>query len=68
MNGITVIFGIIDTVVTGVSPRWGILGVLILGGAILVWSFSASYIYHWKMFGNTIITEVYSSLHGPKNG
>lgn len=49
----------------GYSRVWlflvGCLGLLLTGG------FSASYIYHWEMWGNTIVTETYSRLYGPQD-
>jgi len=45
---------------------YGMLAVFALGALFLVWGFSSSYIYHWEMFGNTIITESYSYIFGPK--
>lgn len=48
----------------GISPHWGLLAMLFILALALVWGFSASYTYHWKMFGNTIITEAYSIIYG----
>jgi hypothetical protein len=50
---------------TGVAPRWGLLATLASLAFVLVLCFSSSYMYHWKMFGNTIITEAYSIIYGP---
>lgn len=41
--------------------------VLLCSGLLLTGGFSASYIYHWEMFGNTIVTETYSRLYGPRD-
>lgn len=41
------------------------LTLLALGFLALIWAFSSSFAYHWKMFGNTIITELYGLLRGP---
>jgi len=49
----------------GGSPNWASLGTLLLGSIAIAWGFSASYQYHWQMFGNTIITETYSLISGP---
>ena len=49
----------------GVAPRGGLLATLALLAFVLVLCFSSSYMYHWKMFGNTIITEAYSIIYGP---
>lgn len=43
------------------------LSSLIFFSLVFIWNFSSSYLYHWEMFGNTIITEAYSLLYGPKN-
>jgi len=50
-----------------VVPRWGPLVILDFFSLVLVWGFSDSYLYHWKMFGNTIVTETYSLILGPPN-
>jgi len=44
-----------------------LLFTLLLLSVIFVWGFSSSYMYHWEMFGNTIVTETYSLLHSPKD-
>lgn len=49
----------------GHSYVW--LGLLLCGGLLLTGGFSASYVYHWEMFGNTIVTETYSRLYGPQD-
>lgn len=49
------------------SPSYLLLSILVISGLALVHGFSASYIYHWEMFGNTIITETYSNLYGPQD-
>jgi len=43
------------------------LAALVFLSLVFIWNFSSSYMYHWIMFGNTIITEAYSLLYGPKN-
>ena len=53
--------------INATAPRWGLLGVLLVAAIVLVVGFSSSYLYHWQMFGNTIITEAYSLIHGPNN-
>lgn len=50
----------------GVSPHWDGLIALISISLILVWGFSDSYSYNWKMFGNTIVTESYAILYAQK--
>lgn len=51
----------------GPEPNWALLLSLLGGAILLVCGFSASYMYHWELYGNTIITESYSLLHAPKN-
>jgi hypothetical protein len=50
----------------GVSPRWGLHAVFAAISIVLVWGFSSSYLFHWEMFGNTLITETYAAFHEPK--
>ncbi|WP_148264715.1 hypothetical protein [Collimonas fungivorans] len=49
------------------APYWWALFTLAVGAIIFVWNFSASYLYHWEMFGNSIVTETYSLLYAPKD-
>jgi hypothetical protein len=51
----------------GPQPNWLLLMLLFVSAGILVWLFSASYMLHWEMFGNSIVTEAYSLLYGPKD-
>ncbi|MHB8160615.1 MAG: hypothetical protein ACYDGS_09070 [Thermoleophilia bacterium] len=53
--------------INGREPEWVLLTILGAGALIFVWNFSSSYMYNWKLFGNTIVTESYAFLHGPKN-
>lgn len=53
--------------INGKQPEWILLIILTAGAFIFAWNFSSSYMYNWKLFGNTIITESYAFLHGPKN-
>lgn len=39
---------------------------LLFSALVLVSAFGSSYVYHWSMFGNTIVTETYSYLNDPK--
>lgn len=48
-----------------IEPRWAPMTTLLIGCLIIVWGFSSSYAYHWKLFGNSIITETYSILKFP---
>lgn len=50
----------------GWSPKFSWLWSLSGFGCLLVWNFSSSYLYYWQMFGNTIITETYSQVYGPR--
>lgn len=43
----------------GVGPRWFPLLFSQVTALVLIYGFSASYQYNWKLFGNTIITEIY---------
>lgn len=49
------------------APRWGMLSFLTIFSIVLVWGFSDSYAYNWKLFGNSIITESYSMMFGPSS-
>jgi hypothetical protein len=49
------------------SPHWPALAALAAFALLLVWGFSGSYLYHWKMFGNTIVSESYAFLIGPSS-
>jgi len=49
------------------APSYLLLSALAIGSLALVYGFSASYIYNWEMFGNTIVTETYSKLCGPQD-
>jgi hypothetical protein len=51
----------------GASPYWGWLVTLTLVALVLVWGFSNGYLFHWQNFGNSIVTETYSLLYGPKD-
>jgi hypothetical protein len=49
----------------GIAANWPLLVGLALGSFFLVWSFSASFMLHWQLFGNSVVTESYSLLYGP---
>jgi hypothetical protein len=49
------------------EPHYGALASLATMSVIVIWGFSDSYMFHWKMFGNTIVTESYAMLLGPKD-
>lgn len=63
------VLGLVGGLVTlhfkGVEPNWFGLGSLLAFSILVIWGFSGSYMYHWQMFGNTIITESYSLIAGP---
>lgn len=49
------------------QPYWWALIVILISTLVFIWNFSSSYLFHWEMFGNTIITETYSILFSPKD-
>jgi hypothetical protein len=49
----------------GVAANWGLLIGTLVGSFVIAWSFSASFMLHWQMFGNSVVTEAYSLLNGP---
>ena len=49
-----------------VEPKWMLLSVMAACWLWMVNGFTGSYRFHWQMFGNTIITELYSLLFGPE--
>jgi hypothetical protein len=59
--------GLITFNASGSAPHWVLLFALLGSSLLLVWGFSASYMYYWEMFGNTIITEAYSLICYPKD-
>jgi hypothetical protein len=62
---IALLGGLLTYAVYGNEPRWALVMFLILISLWMVNGFTASYRFHWEMFGNTIITESYSLLYGP---
>jgi hypothetical protein len=63
-------FGMVGAFLTpekyGCGPMWILLSLMLALSLLCVSAFSHTYIYHWKMFGDTIITEAYSLIYGPK--
>ena len=53
--------------INGCAPKWGWLVAIMLTTLFLVRGFSDSYRLNWEMFANTIITEAYALIYGPKN-
>lgn len=64
---IGILFAKITANYSALSPNYLLLSTLLSGALMLVYGFSASFIYNWEMFGNTIITESYSKLFGPQD-
>jgi hypothetical protein len=62
---ITTIIGIFISANYCVEPRWTPLMFLTAGSLLIVYGFSSSYAYNWKMFGNSIITETHCQLFPP---
>jgi hypothetical protein len=50
----------------GVAANWVLLIGILVGSFVIAWSFSASFMLHWQMFGNSVVTEAYSLLYGPQ--
>jgi len=49
------------------TTHWAPLLVLTIGAFSVVFGFSKSYLSNWEYFGNTIITEAFSAIYGPKH-
>jgi hypothetical protein len=49
-----------------VTPNWLLLGVLLVASLGSVTGFYSSYLYTWRLFGDSIVTESYFLLYGPK--
>lgn len=64
----TLLIGILTPINSAsMQPNW-ILTVFVLAGSLLlVWGFSDSYMYHWQMFGNSLVTEAYSLIRNPRS-
>lgn len=43
---------------------WDGMVVLLMSSLVVIWGFSASADYYWKMFGNVVVTEMYAVLSG----
>ena len=48
------------------GPDWFFLAALALGSLLVVRGFSRSYNYFWTLWGDTIVTEAYALVCGPK--
>jgi len=60
------VVGTATSICQHVGPKWLPLSALAITSVFMVKGFTASYRLHWEMFGNTIITELYSLLFGPE--
>lgn len=59
--------GALPTLVAGgLQPHWPLLGLLLIGAVAFAAVFSESYMYHWGLFGDTVVTETYSVLFEPR--
>lgn len=65
---VSLVAALITRVVVGVhmSPNWLLLLVLLAASWSAVAGFSSSYLYTWTLFGDSIVTESYLVLCGPK--
>ncbi len=45
-------------------PNWLMLWVLLLASFATVWGFSATFMFYWTLWGDTIVTESYGALFG----
>ena len=50
------------------QPNFPLLSAMIAGSLLLIWGFSGSYAYHWTMFGNSIVTELYGLMKATEQG
>jgi len=48
------------------TPNWLLLVVLLVASLGAVAGFYSSYLYTWRLFGDSIVTESYFLLYGPK--
>jgi hypothetical protein len=48
------------------EPNWLLLSVLLVASLGSVAGFYSSYLYTWRLFGDSIVTEAYFLLYGPK--
>lgn len=46
-------------------PNWLLLWFLLLSSVAMVWGFSATFMFYWTLWGDTIVTESYGALFGP---
>lgn len=67
LNLLTIPIALIGRAVGGPSAHWVALAMCLGAALVLVWGFSDSFVFHWKNFGNSIITESYSVLAGPSH-
>jgi len=62
---LTIIGAAITLQTNGPQPHWMLLTAFLVGAGSLAAVFSESYMYHWGLFGDTVVTETYSLLYGP---
>jgi len=65
---LSLIAGLVTRSLVGshISPNWLLLSVLIGSSLGAVAGFYSSYLYTWRLFGDSIVTESYLVLFGPK--
>ena len=65
---LSLIAGVITRIIVGAhaSPNWLLLLVLLVASLGAMSGFSSSYLYTWTLFGDSIVTESYLVLFGPK--
>jgi|HubBroStandDraft_4_1064222.scaffolds.fasta_scaffold52650_2 hypothetical protein len=52
--------------ICGITVNWDLLVGILVGSFLIAWSFSASFMLHWQLFGDSVVTEAYSFLYGPQ--
>ncbi len=57
-----IVISAISKLWTTVSPNWFWLAVLALLSLFLVNAFAASYLFFWKLWGNTVVTEAHTAI------
>jgi hypothetical protein len=65
---LSLIGGVVTRAIVGahMTPNWLLLAVLLLASLGSVAGFYSSYLYTWRLFGDSIVTESYFLLYGPK--
>lgn len=52
--------GVFEVIGFTIEPKWFPSAVSPLAAVAIIYGFSDSYQYNWKLFGNTLITEIYT--------